>query len=421
MAADFGIDVELIPEEGLQAQIDKLVSCLKDSGIEIDIDINEPGLGSLIATLIRSIEKAIIAAYEPIIALVKVVIEAIDAGINAATVFLDKISNVINAIGELLSGLPLSIIEFIVNKIVEPITKNINIPFPSIEGILDIILGKESLISIDWEKWLEEGKLIIPESLKAKGEEKVKQVLTLFQSFNGLLPPFLKILEVLLFPIKFAIGAIEGIISKVQDLVTNLFDAIGEIVDLIGDPVGFVLDFIADIFSNVLAPIIQNLIPIDEKDVEAFIVKFKELISLIFKIGAVKIDIDGWIEALPPTLKTIFKQVVSFIKIIQCFIFWIVGLLNPQTILGMFGLGNFKLPPIEFTNWSANTKAFSTTKISSEDLAKMFKANDKIIIKQGPGFSKEATIISVFRTSIVVKELVYSSDINNDSFEISKK
>jgi hypothetical protein len=420
MAADFGIDVELIPEEALRAEINKIQQCLRDSGIEIEIDIDEPGLGSLIATLIKAIEKAIIAAYEPIIALVNIVTEAIEAGVNAVSVFLEKIQKVINAIAELVSNFPQSIIEFIINKIVEPIAKYINIPFPSISGILEIILGRVKLVDIDWEKWLAEGKLIVPEKLKAKGEEKVKQVLTLFQSFNGLQAAFLKLLELLLFPIKFAIKAIEGIVRKVQQLVTNLFKAINEIVEIVSNPVQYVLEFIAEIFAIVLTPIVESIAGKIE-DIELFIAKFKELIASIFQIGAVKIDIEKWIEALPPGLRAVFKQISNFIKIIQCFIFWIVGLLNVQTILRMFGLTNFKFPPVKFSSYIERQKRLFSSTTSPEDLISMFKVGDKITVQlEGDTKIYNATIKSVgdvdatgrLSPSVIVEEELFSKNVD---------
>lgn len=440
MAADFGIKVEIIPEEALQAEIDKIVLCLKNSGIEIETNIDEPGLGALIATLIRSIEKAIISAYEPIIALVGVVTEAIDAGLNAISVFVNKIVDVVEAIAELLSNLPLSIIEFIVNKILEPITKNINIPFPNVQGIIEIISGKVNLIDIDWRKWLQEGKLTIPQKLKDKGQEKIDQVMTLFDSLDGVGAAFLKILELLLFPLKFAIKTIESVLRKTAELAKNLFDAINEIVSLISNPVQFVLDFIAGIFADVLAPIIQKFVPnLNTEDIEAFVAKFKELISSIFAIGAIKINIDEWIEQLPPPLKAIFKQVGAFIKLIQCFIFWLVGLLgNPQTILNIFGLGGggFKLPPVKSTIYRAQSRTFTITGISANNLSKLFKAGDKIIIEVpsrpnrdrsvSPAFTKEATIVSITGTTnpnfndLTVLESILDSDLAAN-LKITKK
>lgn len=425
MAADFGIKVEIIPEQALQAEIDKIVLCLRNSGIEIEINIDDPGLGSLIATLIRSIEKAIISAYEPIIALVGVVKEAIDAGLNAINVFLEKIVKIVEAITEILSNLPISIIEFIVNKILEPITKNINIPFPNVQGIIEIISGKVSLLNIDWRKWLEEGKLTIPQKLKDKGREKIDQVMTLFDSLDGVGAAFLKILELLLFPLKFAIKTIEAVLNKTVELVKNLFDAINEIVSLISNPVQFVIDFIAEIFADVLAPIIQKFVPnLNTEDIEAFVAKFKELISSIFSIGAVKINIDEWIEQLPQPLKAIFKQVGAFIKLIQCFIFWLVGLLgNPQTILNIFGLGggNFKLPPIKASSYSASLKSFTTSDINAEDLSKLLKRGDKITIEGGSQFPLEATVDNISGITFTVLESVFDENLLQASLKITKK
>lgn len=425
MAADFGIEIEIIPEQALQAEIDKIVLCLKNSGIDIETNIDEPGLGALIATLIRSIEKAIISAYEPIIALVSVVKEAIDAGLNAINVFLEKIVKIVEAITEILSDLPISIIEFIVNKILEPITKNINIPFPNVQGIIEIISGKVSLLNIDWRKWLEEGKLTIPQKLKDKGQEKIDQVMTLFDSLDGVGAAFLKILELLLFPLKFAIKTIEAVLRKTAELVKNLFDAINEIVSLVSNPVQFVLDFIAGIFADVLAPIIQKFVPnLNTEDIEAFVAKFKELISSIFAIGAIKINIDEWIEQLPPPLKAIFKQVSAFIKLIQCFIFWLVGLLsNPQTILNIFGLGggNFKLPPIKGSSYNKKEKRFTTSDITSEDLSKLLKKGDKITIEGVSTFPLEATVDNISGITFTVLESVFPNDILQASLKITKK
>jgi hypothetical protein len=425
MAADFGINVEIISEEALQAEINKIIGCLKENGIEIETNVDDPGLAALIATLIKSIEKAIITSFEPIIALISVVKEAIDAGLNAINVFLEKIVKVVEAITELLSNLPISIIEFIVNKIIEPIMKYINIPFPSIQGIIEILSGSISLGNIDWDKWLLEGKLVIPQKLKDKGQEKVDQVMTLFKSINGLGVAFLKILELLLFPIKFAIGVIEAVLNKAGELAENLFDAIAEIVSLIGNPVQWLLDFIAGIFADILAPIVIEFIPnINVENIQAFIAKFKELIASIFKIGAIRIDIDKWIENLPTGLREIFKQIVAFIKLIQCFIFWLVGLLNPQTVLSIFGLGggSFKFPPVKAIGWLRNSKSFRIElgDMATDDLQKMFKTDDKIEIVRGNRSPIIATVVNAFGSTITVRENVYGETLN-ETFEITKK
>ena len=196
-------------------------------------------------------------------------------------------------------------------------------------------------------------------------------------------------------------------------------------MSLISNPVQFVIDFIAEIFADVLAPIIQKFVPnLNTEDIEAFVAKFKELISSIFSIGAVKINIDEWIEQLPQPLKAIFKQVGAFIKLIQCFIFWLVGLLgNPQTILNIFGLGggNFKLPPIKASSYSASLKSFTTSDINAEDLSKLLKRGDKITIEGGSQFPLEATVDNISGITFTVLESVFDENLLQASLKITKK
>jgi hypothetical protein len=383
MAADFGINAQIISESGLRVEIEKIAECLRGAGIDLEIDSDQPGLGALIATLVRAIEKAIITAYEPIIALIRVVTEALAAGVRAPIVFIEKITGVVSGLSELLSGLPGSIIEFVISKILEPIVNFIMLPFPSTAALVEILLGRVKLEEIDWNAWLADGRLVIPPKLRQLGDRVVKPVLTLFQSHNGLPPAILKIFELLLFPFKFAIGVLTSVVDKVEGLVKNIFEAIGELLEIGSDPVAWILDFIAGIFATTLLPIVTLFIPAPIGNLALFTEKFRELVVLLFTGG----KIDPWLQQLPQPLRGIFDLIIGFIKLLGCFIQWLVGLLSPATILALLGLNGVSVgpPPLEARAWSAAGRSLliKMDNITPSNLLKLYKANQRIKVKSG--------------------------------------
>ena len=410
MPVDFGIKVRILQDDQIQQIVDELLACMKSSGLQVDSKIDDPGIAALINSFIRAIEAGLISAYEPLIALINVVTEAIKAGVKAPIVFLEKIIKVANGVVELLSGLPLSIIDFIVNKVLSPIIDNINIPFPNVAGIIEIILGKVKLTDIKWSQWLAEGKLIIPPKLKAKGDAAIEQVLTLFQSFDGLPSAFLKLFEVLLFPIKFAIGLIESVVKLVSGLVKNIFDAIAKLTEIISNPVGFIIDTVLDIIVTVITPILKILSPIKIPDISAFQEKIKELIEGILKVPS--FDVNAWISKLPPGIQPIFNSIIGFIKFFGCFIKWFFSLIKPQTILGLFGLGSPAsiLPSIESTKWIYVNRGFVIDPIPGID--KVFKSGNKIEIKDG-NLTVEGTINKIEGNLLILNEAVFGTPSNN--------
>jgi hypothetical protein len=409
MAADFGINVQIISEQGLRTEINKIAECLKGSGVELEVDPDQPGLGALIATLIRAIEKALIAAYEPLIALVNVVTEALKAGVRAPIVFIDKIVDLTSGLAELLANLPISIIEFIIERILQPIAENILIPFPGAAALLEILTGRVKLAEINWQEWLASGKLVIPEKLRARGESVVNQVLTLFQSQHGLPPAIIKIFELLLFPFKFAIGVLESVIDFVQGLVSNIFKAVAELANIVGDPVGWLIGFIADIFAQVLLPIVSLFIPVKIDDLVSFGNRFAELIGRLFS-GLGSFDLNSWLAGLLPEERAPFEAILGFIRVLRCLIIWLVGLLNPATILGLLGLqGGVAAPPVEGDRWTFTDRSIRTKGVEPSDLALFYKPGSRVLVKLGTE-QRQGTISRISGREIITQEPLFSQN-----------
>lgn len=408
---DFGVEAQLITDNQIQTQINKLQECLESAGIGLrETDINLPGEGSFIKTIIRAIEAGIITSFEPLIALINVIVEAVNAGIRAPKVFIEKIVNVVNGITELLSGLPLSIIDFIVNKILGPIVDNINIPFPSTEILIDISFGRINIQDINWKDLLDKQLLIIPPTLLKIPTDKLNEILLIFESF-GDSPIFTKIIEVLLFPIDFAIGLIESVINIVSDLVTNLFSAIEKIVEIASGPVEFVIDLIGEIFGNV----ILKFIPDDITVSIGFKDKFIELIKDFF--SGIDINISKWIDNLPDFLKTPFRIIGNLLQLISCIIKWLLGLLTPSTILGLFGISGGNVSPEFLANkWVPNNKSVHidiSDDVSSNDIKKIFKVGNKISIEIN-NIGYESTITRIANNQIFITNVIIQNEINDE-------
>lgn len=411
---DFGIETQLITDNQIQAQINRLVECLQEAGIDLrEININLPGEGSFIKTIIRAIEAGIITSFEPIIALINIIIEAIQAGISAPSVFIDRIVTVIEGITNLLADFPLSVIDFIVNKLIKPITDNINIPFPSTEIIIDILFRGVSINDLNWKQLFQERKLIIPEVLLNLPEEELNKILLIFESFEDSEPIFIKIIDVLLFPIKFAISLIQSVVDIVTDLVENLFDAIAKVIEIATGPVEFVIELIADIFGSV----ILEFIPGDIKDIPGFAGKFLQLIIDLF--SGKNINIAEWIDNLPEILKAPFSLIGNLLQLISCLISWLLGLLTPTIILGLFGLSNFVddiAPDFSASAWRAGTKSLSMTisgDVSINDINKIFKVGNKISISIN-NRNFESTITNIVNERIFISDLIFEDDVDQE-------
>jgi hypothetical protein len=407
MAADFGINAKLIQDSALQGELDKISECLKKSGIDLTIDLSVPGLGALIATLVRTIEKAIVSSFEPLIALISTVMEALDAGIEAITVFIEKVAKLVSAIAELLANLPMSIIEFIVNKIIEPIIKNINIPFPSIEALIQILTFQIKLPDIDWDDWYKKGWLIIPQKLIDKGKKFVDEALQLFKSVaDGIAAAFLKIIELLMFPIKIAMDLIKKVVEFVSGLVTNIFDTIKSLLEIIKNPVQWVLDFIGDLFADILSGIMALFVAIEIPDLNEFKKWVKEFIGKLFKIGSIKFDIDEWLKEVPEPYKSILETIIGFLKLLQCFILWIISLLSPATILGLFfplGADKMKMPPMKMKSYTSSTREIIIDDPGTK-LSDVFAINDNISFVHKTKCTLNGVIISMTENSLIIKD-----------------
>lgn len=385
MAVDFGIDIQLIPENTIKKHIDDFANCLEKSGLLIEIDLEKPGIGPLIHATIRGMEKALTASFEPMIALIKVAQEAIKKGTKAPAEFLKKVITLQKAITELLAKLPTSILEFILNKLFKPISDNLIIPIPNINGIIELILAGFDLTKVTWEEWLTKGKVILSEKFKKLSEKIKEQVAILFKipnDANGkptpLLTPFMKFFEVVLIPIKLAIDLIKKVIDIVKTAATNIFKTLKIISELAKNPVQFVLDLIKELLGNVISTIASKFAPpgTNTKNIANGVLEF---FNFIFKLKVPTITEQYFINLAKkyPGIESI-KPFLIFIK---CMISWFINFLKPATLLGMFFSGNAvpSQPRINVKTYNITTrKAVLDDQAKSIVFTEAFDKNDKV-------------------------------------------
>ncbi len=407
MAADFGLNPVLIQDSQLQQMIDDLGSCLKDSGLEIDMNTEKPGMGALVKTIIRSFEKGITTPYEPLIGLVSAVTEALKAGIEAPAEFAGKVAALVSAISDLLANLPMSVVEFIISKLLKPFDF-LMVPIPSGDAIIDIIVNTLTLTDIDWKKWLDEAKLLIPDTLQALGQEIIDQVMQLLNipidGFGKLLTdliPYVKIIGIIFLPIKFAIGLIKAVVDIVKDLTTDIIAAVNKLTEIASDPVGFVLGMIGDILGPVIAEIAKSFAP-PVVDISGIAAGVQAFFDRIFKIGAPKLTIDELMDMAVSYPG--FDKIISFLLLVQCIIKWMIGLLKPETILGLFfPAGVPSQPPFKVLGYVASSKAL---KLDNEkaDPSKAFKVGNQIeFFHADLGTKLTAEILSASGDTIILK------------------
>lgn len=439
--ADFGIKTQLLTDDQIKTVIQDLIESINQLSTEgaepFEINLEDPGIAAFIATMIRSIEKALLTSFEPLVALFNVILDSLKAGLKAIPVFFDKIVKVVTGLKDLLLPDPITgIINFIVGKIIQPIIDNINIPFPSIPTMIELIFNSITLskseyekwiTNIDFNKWLESGKILISTKLQGGGKktkEAVERGLTLFQKVEGFeKPAFLKLLEVLLMPIKFCFELIKKIIDLVTGLVTNLFDAISNMLKILSNPVQFVLDLIAGIFSDVLSAILNVLFEFEDK--EKIEKTFNTYILNLFNLTAPKIDIKEWIKTLPPEIAAVFNSISGFINFISSFLTWFIGLISkPAALLaGLFGLMSSNMSPVKmkYTVYSSKTNtliADSSEGLGKDDLSKILQPKSKIIFYDSKRNPIEAEVVSVKEFAIILKTKVSNSDVLKGEFEI---
>ncbi len=389
----FNIEIQILSDSDIAGYLESLCTCISDMNLQVSLDPSVPGVGALLTAFIRAFESGLITSFKPFIALVSVVLDSLSTKpiIKAPIVFLDKIIDVSDGIAELLSDPPISILEAIVGEVLSPLIDNINIPLPSIEGFIEILTTDISITDIDWNKWLDEGKLIIPDKLQEAGEKAIRETLQLFQvPINGLgepmvnLVPFFKILSLVLFPVCFVKGLIQAVIDLVTELVTDLFGAISSIVQLISDPPGFLVEFMGDILAPVLGSLCKSFMPpgVDTSGLDdALSGLFGEIFA--YKLGLITLDtaeigkLFTKYESMVPALAFI----TPFIKIFICLIKWFFSLLTDvEKMLTMFlpegfSADDIKQPPISTASYNYSQKKITMYNPESDGkAASVYKA-----------------------------------------------
>jgi hypothetical protein len=401
----FGIDPVIISENQIQAQLNILQQCLIKEGISIDLNIDQPGLGALLHTLIRTLEKSITTPLQPIIALVRIVLDALSKGLNAITFFVDKIKDFIKGITELIEN-PF---DFALGELLAPIINNINIPFPNAEGIMQIITGRISLKDIDWSKWLKQGKIIIPERLKDKPKI-VENILSVFQ-FNGSdTNAFLKIIQILLMPFKFVFSLLKTILTLVKDISTNLIKTVQTITEILMNPVKWLIDLIMDLLGSLIADVVLQLTPSEPPNIPDFLKRIKELVLNLFTNK--DFDFKKWLDNLPQPIKLIIQPVVAFIKIIKCTILWFISILTVQNLIKLFlpdgfTINDVKAPQIKTKSYDSTNKILFVDE-PNLNLTETFSIGDKIIYNHKVSGKLTFTIQSITTTT-----LTFTQDLSN--------
>lgn len=387
----FNLEVYVISDPSLQKILNDIHACMCSSGLILpEIKLGEPGIGALLESLVRSLEASLIASWKPMIKLIQVIVQALKDGIKAPATFLKLIKDLVKQIADLAD--PEKLLHALICEVAGPLIDKLLLPIPGVELLLDLLMGRKTMTEIicHFQRYLEEGKIMIPEVLTALGitthasslvswikdKTYLEQVLQLWKiPVNGMLEemleltPIIKIITWIFFPIKLAQGLICAVINLVNTLVTNIFKGVAKMSELLSDPGKFIMSLLKDVLTPVLIALASEFIPPGSPTdiVDAITAAVGYILTNITKLNWK--DFHDWLCKTKTASGAAYKQVLGlllgFFQMITCIIKWFFCFITdiPQMItMFMYPIAN---PGNEKINRSASPKKKSQSAASA--------------------------------------------------------
>lgn len=278
----------IIDDSLLNSFIKQINICQKENGGGFDIpETDVPGLGNILMTFIRVVEKGFTTMFLPILELKDLILKYL----IKPPKFISEITSYASKIANFLS----SPIEFLLNELIEPISENVNIPLQL--DLSSLFPG----ISVNVEK----GFLKLPKET----QDRIKTMLSVSSEY------FQKLLEFILFPLKVLTGLIEALAKLISDALSSPITKIPELViNFTTNFVNSVIDIITNLLGNVLKPILNSIVPSGFENIEKLISDVKELIIKSLK-GTLTVE---FVEKKKKE-NSDFNKVFGFVNIIICF------------------------------------------------------------------------------------------------------
>jgi len=346
--AILNLDVHIISDPSLQTIIDDIQCCMTEAGLILPkITVGEPGIGALLESIVRSLEASLIASWKPMIALIQVIVKSLKKGIKAPAEFLKQVASLVSGLADL-AGVE-KLLKALICEVAGPLIDNLLVILPSIEILLDLLMGRLTIIDVIrcFPQYLKEGKIMIPKKLKdlgidfsateavssIVGRSYVENVLQLWKiPINANLEemieltPIIKIMSFIFFPIKLAQGLICAVITLVKGLVTNIFKGVAKMSELLSNPGKFIMNMLGSIISPILISLMHDFMPPDAdiEMAETIAAAVAYLIKNILTLNGKKFC--KWLAntktAAGKTYKEVLGLLMGFVKMIVCVIKW---------------------------------------------------------------------------------------------------
>lgn len=298
---------EIITDSALNNMIENFHESLNECTTGVPFTgIDQPGLSSIIATIIRVIEKGITSAFEPVLVLVEMVKNLITLPADLIQFVSDWAPVFSDPIG--------TVIEFLL----QPLIKNIVLPLPSIPNLIGLLLGTKTVTDIDWSK---SSNILLPPKVKALDEDTQKKLIKLLEIPNYINNIFVKFI---LMPLQMMIEFFVGFITKVADAL-NPTKIVEFITDWVPNPVNGLMTMFSDIFGPIIANVGASISGATDEEKEQMIQPTIDIVTETFQGNIPCKEELAQKEAEHPAL----KKITGFLMFVINLIVWVIGFL-PQ-------------------------------------------------------------------------------------------
>lgn len=350
-------DVEppiLISDNQIECLVRDITCCIDKPGLTEQVNI--PGIGSLVKTYIRTLERGFISNLMPLNAIISV-LKDVASSKNPPVVFVDKIKDVARGVG----NVGKDPVRAILQELQSPALENLPVPFLTIDALICLFTGQKTLKqifqastqllkqavekinageSIDAvQTFLKDNgsPVLFGEKMKELDALQLQQVLTLLIPKDQklipaeqipfvedppevCLPPIIKFLELILLPIQIPIELFKWLIGKISEVVQVFPKIISLVADFISDPIGYIKDQLVEILTQVFCAVISALSPIpfpSEFNVKNFIKCIVNDILNLKPLSSIKQRIQALVKRIP-ALGMILGILEAFFSFIHC-------------------------------------------------------------------------------------------------------
>lgn len=355
ISAQFDLDTPtLISDNQIECLVKDITCCIDKPGLTEQANI--PGIGSLVKTYIRTLEKGFTSNLIPLSKIINV-LKDVASSKNPPLQFAKEIGEVSAGV----AAVAKDPITAILKELQSPALENLPLPFLSIDSLICLFTTNKTLKEIfqastqllkqavekinagesidDVEAFLIENNspVLFGEKMKELDALQLQQVLTLLIPKDQklipaeqipfvedppevCLPPIIKVLELILLPIKIPIQLFKWLIGKISEVVQVFPKIVTLVTNIISDPIGYIKEKLIEILTQVFCAVISALSPISFPsgfNVKNFIRCIVNDIINLKPLNSIKQRIQTLIKQVP-ALGMILGILEAFFSFIHC-------------------------------------------------------------------------------------------------------